>query len=96
MEQIVEYILIILKKRSNRIFSDKEIILEVRKKLGITDEMLVKRTLTMMAREGIIILDHTEDGSYVDDFGYHAIKRRFFTAKNPKPLIQMQLYSYFG
>ena len=108
MEKIAQFISIILSYHRNEILVDKQIIMELQniENIGVKDEMLIKRTLTMMVRKGMVILDRTETRSYEDDAGVrHWITRRFFRAKNSKPVVntiqkpddtaQKQLYSYF-
>ena len=98
MEKIAEYISIILRSHGNEILSDLQIIWNL-EKFGVTDHMLIKRTLTMMIQKGMAILDHTETWSCCNDAGVrYWTTHRFFRAKGsiekPHDTVQKRLDSY--
>ena len=105
MEKAAENICTILSNQSDMIFPEEEIISALWK-LGVTDEILIKRTLTMMTT---VELDRTDTWTIMDGSGCKKnLETRFFKMKNSKPIIttaqkphvidkvQIQLDSYFG
>ena len=78
MEKVRNYVLKLFLNSEKEILSDEEIVARLEKE-GIADQPVIKRTLTEMKKEGILIKDHEEKKAYSYDSRYGKVL--YYTVK---------------